>query len=314
MIYKIVKGRLGNQMFQYAAMRAIQEKYFSNDDLKFYFKYVERKGSKTDGFVNSLSDFNIVDDLETKNIDISIIQKIKIMFLLVILGFLKVIIRDNKKFDEKRASIELRLQSWLNKSGIFWFTNGYCDFNYDICKEKNKVFYGYFESKQFFIDAKNILRNDFKPKFDELEKNKELYDVIRNTNSICISIRRGDFVTNPVYKKKHYVCDERYFEKAIELIQKHVDNPTYIVFSDDVEWVKNNMKFPENTYYEDGTDPVWEKLRLMYSCKHFVISNSSFSWWAQYLSSNDKKIVVAPKKWMNDGDNPDIYDDDWILV
>lgn len=57
---------------------------------------------------------------------------------------------------------------------------------------------------------------------------------------------------------------------------------TFFGFSDDIDWVKNNMEFPGEVYYESGVDPVWEKLRLMSACKHFVLSNSSFSWWAQY--------------------------------
>ena len=102
-------------------------------------------------------------------------------------------------------------------------------------------------------------------------------------------------------------------------MQKKLKDPTFFVFSDDIDWVKKNMKFPKSTYFETGDDPVWEKIRLMYSCKHFIISNSTFSWWAQYLSRNKKKIVIAPSRWGNQtykckNELIDIYQEDWILV
>ena len=97
-------------------------------------------------------------------------------------------------------------------------------------------------------------------------------------------------------------------------MNKKTKNPVYIIFSDDIEWCRENIKFSENIYYEDGTDPVWEKLRLMYSCKHFIISNSTFSWWAQYLSRNNDKIVIAPARWHNSGYTNDIYDENWLLI
>ena len=67
-------------------------------------------------------------------------------------------------------------------------------------------------------------------------------------------------------------------------------------------------------YYEDGTDTVQEKLRMMYSCKHFVISNSTFSWWAQYLSRNPNKIVVSPNRWYNSRFQTALIGKDWILL
>ena len=115
------------------------------------------------------------------------------------------------------------------------------------------------------------------------------------------------------------ICDSNYFYDAIKIIKKRIDKPVFIVFSDDIEWVKNNMNFGADTYYESGEDPIWEKIRLMYTCKHFIISNSTFSWWAQYLSDNKQKIVIAPKRWKNtayksDTSKLDIYQDFWIKI
>ena len=140
-----------------------------------------------------------------------------------------------------------------------------------------------------------------------------MYKYIENNESVCISIRRGDFLANE-HKKDCFICDNNYFYKAISEIKKRLANPKFIVFSDDVEWCKNNMNFPSDTRFEDGNDPLWEKMRLMYSCKNFIISNSTFSWWAQYLSRNDNKIVIAPKKWRNNNYVSDIYEKNWILI
>ena len=114
--------------------------------------------------------------------------------------------------------------------------------------------------------------------------------------------------------KAHYICTNEYFYKAVNIIQEKVENPVFIVFSDDVEWVKQNMQFDGEVYYETGNDPIWEKLRLMSSCKHFVISNSTFSWWAQYLSTNDNKVVIATSRWNNKIKNKDIYQDNWTQI
>ena len=93
-----------------------------------------------------------------------------------------------------------------------------------------------------------------------------------------------------------------------------IKNPQYIVFSDDIEWCRTNMKFPTGTLYESGKDPIWEKIRLMYSCKNFIISNSTFSWWAQFLSRERNKIVIAPKQWNKFEYMDNIYNKKWILI
>ena len=143
--------------------------------------------------------------------------------------------------------------------------------------------------------------------------NKKLYEIINNTNSVCVTIRRGDYLSTN-NKNVYYLCDEAYFQKAIQLIATKVNNPVFIFFSDDIEWVKNNIKVKFEAYYERGDDPIWEKIRLMYSCKHFIISNSSFSWWAQYLSRNEQKVVVSPNRWYRKGCVTTLIDEKFLTI
>ena len=111
-------------------------------------------------------------------------------------------------------------------------------------------------------------------------------------------VRRGDFMSE-ANKKIFYVCDIEYYKNAATYIKEYVENPFFIVFSNEIEWVKANLNLNGEAIYESGKDPVWETFRLMESCKHFIISNSTLHWWAQYLCDNLDKIVVAPDRWYN---------------
>ena len=309
MIYKEVTGRIGNQMFQYATVKAYKRKYHLDDDIVLDFSKLKLLGTKEEGFFDQLSFFNI-SDYKTGKIKQNTKIKSKVMYHKIKIYYIL------KKNEKKIYEYETKKQDKLNKNGIFYFSYGY--YNFPNTNKKNKYFYGDFESPKYFNNIKEELLKDFTPKEKELKKNEEMYKQIKNSNSICISIRRGDFVTNPEFKKKHLVCDSSYYYDAMKKMNELVKNPQYVVFSDDVEWCKNNIDFPKNTLFEDGTDPIWEKLRLMYSCKHFIISNSTFSFWAQYLSRNKNKIVIAPDKWKNysykkDG-SFDIYEDSWITI
>ena len=316
MIQKHMIGRLGNQMFQYAAVRAFQLKYRPNDKILLDFSEVYERDSV--GYREELSDFNISEIIKGK-LKMKLFQKILNNFLNFnkFLYYLRNGFKYSLKYNQKLYKFENKIQNRINKFGLYSFRLGY--FPFKDSKSKIISFYGTFESSKYFDDIKQVLQDEFTPKYGILKKNEELYNKIEKTNSVCITIRRGDFISNNEYKKNLYVCDEKYFKKAIDIIQKKIDNPVFFVFSDDIEWCKKNMKFPKNTYFESGDDPVWEKLRMMYSCKNFIISNSTFSWWAQYLSRNDDKVVIAPSRWGNleyKGNNIkiDIYDDNWILI
>lgn len=306
MLQKNVHGRLGNQMFQYAALRAYMLKYHE-DKIKINFDRV-----RDDNFENELKYFKICKLEKNEEITLSKLQAIiiKIMNKLEFLCSKKY--KDNRvKYNKKINHFERKVSHILMKLGIYWLQQGYMDFKYS--KTKNKYFFGLFESSKYFNEYRDVILKEFTPIHAKLAKNKKMYDMIAKSNSVCITIRRGDFLSER-FKENHYVCTPEYFNKAIKEIGKLVPDAHFFVFSDDIEWVKKNMTFPNKVDYEDGTDPVWEKLRLMYSCKHFIISNSTFSWWAQYLSRNKDKIVIAPSRWKNNYQNNDIYEDNWILI
>lgn len=307
MVNKEMVGRLGNQMFQYAAIRAIQELNNDKGEIQVSFKkYVESRGHK-----NELNSFNIK---KIKNVNKIKINAMQYILILGVKSFEKILmyIKPKEEFEYKRYEYEKKIAPILNKFGIYFMKQGY--YKFKKTKTKNKILIGYFESEKYFQNIRDKLLEEFTPINEPKVENKKLYEKIKTTNSICITIRRGDFVTDENARKNHYICTPEYFYRAMEKAKEMVKNPKFFVFSDDIKWVKENMKFPEDTMFESGDDPVWEKLRLMYSCKHFIISNSTFSWWAQYLSRNKGKIVIAPSRWRNEGYSEAIYGENWILI
>lgn len=184
-------------------------------------------------------------------------------------------------------------------------------FQEDILKKENVYLNGYWQSDRYFADIRETLLEEIQYPEDKKAINADLYKEICSSQSVCVTIRRGDYVVNPRYKKKYFSCNEAYFEKGMARIKDQVKDAVFFAFSDDIEWVKENVNFPGKVFFERGDDPVYEKMRLMSACKHFIISNSSFSWWVQYLSANPDKIVYAPRQWYPDGTRTDIYQKNW---
>ena len=158
--------------------------------------------------------------------------------------------------------------------------------------------HGYWQSERYFGSYEKQIRSDFRFIESLDKKNKNILNVINKSNSVSIHARRGDYELNKKIKEYHGLLSVAYYKKAIEIINKIIINPTYFVFSDDPEWVKNSLKINNATYID------WNKglrshidMQLMSNCKHNIIANSSFSWWGAWLNNNPNKIVVAPKKW-----------------
>lgn len=183
-------------------------------------------------------------------------------------------------------------------------------YNPKLLKSKNCIFEGYFQVARYYEPIRNILLKDFVPKNKPNSKNQKMLDLIQSSTSISIHVRRGDYIK---LQHIHGLCDLEYYKKSIEYITKHVDNPHFFIFSDDIQWVKDNLKldYPcEFIYFNHGRDSAWD-MWLMANCKHNIIANSSFSWWGAWLNQNTDKIVIAPKHWKADGSKTDIVPTNW---
>lgn len=304
MLYVKVSGRLGNQMFFYAMMRRVQILNDINEPAVMDFTDVyQRAESAPDekGFEDSLGIFKVrpyIRVTEKNQLEQYRLPAIKVFEN----KCLHKLLRWANKVNHREWFCGI--QRVFHRVGIYYvdFLVGHVDdTRIKRSRSKNIWIEGRFENPKWFEPIREQLLEEFQPKEPPKIENEELYRIIENTNSICISIRRGDYVTNPDYAKIFNVCDENYFLSAVAEMKKRVNNPVFIIFSDDVQWCKEHIKLEgEQVYYESGNDPLWEKLRLMYSCKHFIISNSTFSWWAQYLSRNENKVVVCPGHWYKD--------------
>ena len=316
MIYLEMYGRAGNQLFRYATARAIQHKYYPNEEIVINFQQVEEEHKVDSTYINILDDFCVSEYKKYDGKDKPI--KKESSFIQKLIGGVYYI--GLRKFAPDQMNEQYKYQmKWhkiLNWVGIYWYRTGYIPLTKS--KAKNKFLSGNFESPEYFEEIKNIIKKEFRTNHELVTKNQELYSIIQSSNSICVSVRRGDFMSNDQkyedIKKLHGICKSDYFVSAIERAKELVDNPTFIMFSDDIEWVKNNIKADVPTYYEDGTDEIWEKLRLMSMCKHFILSNSTFSWWAQYLSDNENKIVICPDRWFNNDYISPLIEKDWIKI
>lgn len=281
-------GGLGNQMFQYAIGRSLahdlgEELYL---DVSFYDR---RHSLDTTPRHYELYHLNVIGNVVRRGV----ICRILMFFLENLVKKCPFVYR--KYIREKKLAYNA---SVINKGH-----NMYLD--------------GYWQCEKYFLHNEAIIRQDFQVITLQSEANKRWSELISRTTSVCLHVRRGDYVTNAAANSTHGLCSLAYYHEAIEYISKKVQYPVFFVFSDDMEWTKSMISFSHKVYYmgHNGPDEDYEDLRLMMQCKHFIIANSSFSWWGAWLGSYEGKIVVCPKDWFNDSDmETDIICDSWVKI
>lgn len=186
---------------------------------------------------------------------------------------------------------------------------------------KNSYLDGWFQSYKYFQKYDQDIKRLFQVKTPISELNQEVLDAIAKEKDAAVSIhvRRGDYVTLSEANKWHGVCSVGYYETAIAKMKECLWNPNFFVFSDDIAWCRENIPFLTGTpvYFVDHNGSAGhEDLRLMYSCSHHIIANSSFSWWGAYLGKNPEKIIIAPEKWLQTDTftTQNLIPPSWILL
>lgn len=187
---------------------------------------------------------------------------------------------------------------------------------------RNSYLDGYFQNEKYFTDIEHTIRERFRfpvHLWKLPSRVDELKDRIVGGNSVCLNVRRGDYVTNPASNYWHGVCEEEYFFKAMDRLSEIVGDIHYYVFSDDLAWCEQVFsKVPNLTIvshdYKGARFGCY--LWLMSQCKHFIIPNSSFAWWAAWLAENPGKIILKPSRWFRAQEmkGVDICPENWISV
>ena len=288
MIRVILTGGLGNQMFEYAAGKVLALKLGKKLTLDLYALNKKTKG------VQRNFELNIF------NIDPNISSSWETQFL----------VKSFPIVDKSRRFFGYTFNYYRDKSAIVYLPefeklNG------------NVILHGHFQNEKYFIGYKDIIRKEFSFKAPLTGRNNALAARIQSTESIAVHIRRSDYLTDSNFA----LCSADYYSEAISQIKEKIENPHFFIFSQDFEWVKENISL--------GDSPVeyvdWNKkgdsyidMQLMSLCKHNIIANSSFSWWAAWLNANPEKMIYAPSKWFREevrnSDLKYFYPSGWTIV
>ena len=282
-------GGLGNQMFQYAAAKAVslERKVDFCIDFDCPYKHIKYK--------YELDKFNINPNFATfRQLLFSKPKRKLIKRVYILLGnnIDAKLVREKKDFTYDSSIFSCANYSYLS---------------------------GFWQTEKYFLKYEDIIRNDFSFRVEADEVNREIILEMKQCNAVSVHVRRGDYVNFADTNGVHGVCSPEYYRKAIDIITDKVSEPHFYFFSDDIKWVEENLRFGDikATYigHNIGANS-YEDMRLMSHCSHNIIANSTFSWWGAWLNSNPQKIVIAPEKWMN---NPeititDLIPDRWMKI
>lgn len=300
MIIVRISGGIGNQLFQYAMGRALTLK--NGDELKLDTSFYEM-GIEKDRYFK-LTDFNIIPNIATPE-DFKKIGVPNPKSTTLLARFWRKFYKDVGPFlplGMRRVIIEKTF-----------------NFRPEILRIKKDCYLsGVWQSEKYFIDYADQIRKDFQLSVPLSSTAESLKKEITSVNAISLHVRRGDQVHNPHLLEKHGALGDDYYKQAVNYIISKTKLPHIFVFSDEIDWCKENLKFNIPTVYVQGGDGLkdYEEMLLMSLCNHNIIAKSSFSWWGAWLNRNSEKIVVSPKQRFGTSAQsaPDLIPDSWVKI
>ncbi|SFC76927.1 alpha-1,2-fucosyltransferase [Butyrivibrio sp. YAB3001] len=281
MIIIQLKGGLGNQMFQYAL-------YLQLKNLGREVKIDDETGFIDDKLrIPVLDRFGIEYERATKDEVIQITDSKMDLWS-----------RIRRKITGRRT---FRIDE---ESGIF---------DPRILEKENAYLVGYWQSDKYFPDEDVIasIKDAFEKRPQEIMKDSVSWTTLQQIEcceSVSLHVRRTDYI-DAEHIHIHNICTEKYYKSAIDKIRNQYPGAVFFIFTDDKEWCKQHFRGPNFFVVEldENANTDIAEMTLMSRCKHHIIANSSFSWWAAWLNDNPNKIVIAPEKWINDRAMDDIY-------
>lgn len=284
---------LGNQMFQYAYARALQEKCGQMVYLEGRRMFRERL------------------PYEDTNVE----RKCLLPHFQITLKFIKPASLTGWRYLEQRTPLQ-KLRYYLAQQGLgkYRFYNDFADitaFHKELLEPVgNAYIMGHFLNKKYFESIREILLQEFSLK-KALNIPQFLKDVLESGQAVSVHIRRGDYLhVSCVQALNREMQQGRYYERAMGYCAKQLQKPVFLIFSDDIAWVKENVFCPgQRILISEMGFHDYEEMMLMSLCRANIIANSTFSYWGAWLNQNKDKTVIAPKHWM-----PSILPTDWIQM
>lgn len=181
----------------------------------------------------------------------------------------------------------------------------------------NSLLVGYWQSERYFAEIGEIIRADFTLASPPPDADTELSKYIREVGAIGVHVRRGDYITSSSARAFHGVPGVRWYETAVDLIAARVGPVELVVFSDDPDWCEAELRLAwPTTYIRHHLTEPHEDLRLLSTCRHHVIANSSFGWWGAWLGQAPGQVVVAPSPWFRHrgADSRDVIPERWVAL
>jgi hypothetical protein len=304
MIVVFLRGGLGNQMFQYAAARALAKKYGAEVRFDTTFLNDRFPRGKVAFYHFDLDIFGIAPRFTLLSV-ISQAAPIPGVWLGIDLALMKA--RD--AFGIRKIFKELSSGEFASSAfDPAMLTAG-----------GNVLLWGYWQSEKYFEGVKDDIRKEFRFATALTGEAARIAEEIKRTNSVSLHVRRGDYAAIKSVVKIMGETNLPYYAAAVAHIGERVKDPHFFIVSNDPAWCRENIKIPFATTYLDDASAGPKNayhLELMSLCKHNIIANSTYSWWAAWLNANPEKIVIAPKKWFNDPSmsSGDIIPAGWVAL